>query len=183
MKNPKVRNYAKVICLNKTIIFILIFILGAGIAVAQLDQYAETKKLIDSKLDCSKLSEKQLESIGDYYMEQLHPGTAHKAMEQMMGGEGSESLRLMHIAMARRLYCNDYSGSANYGIMSGGMMNMMMGKGVVGNNMMGYGMMDNYGYSYWSFISLLYAIFLIGLIVLVYLWIIKLWKDVFHHKK
>ena len=40
-------------------------------------------------------------------MEQMHPGESHKSMEQMMDGEGSETLRQTHIAMAKRFYCNE----------------------------------------------------------------------------
>ena len=77
--------------------------------------------------------------------------------------------------MAKRLYCNEDVG----GMMGGGMMNMM------GNNMMGSGMMGNwgYGFGYWNFFNILYAVLFIGLIVLVYLWIIKLWKDFYGKKK
>src|SRR3989344_4244389 len=113
-----------------------------------MDDFEKAKKIIDAKTPCSQLTEAQLESIGDYLMEQMHPGEAHEQMDKMMGGEGSESLRLMHIAMAKRIYCNDYSGMADYGfmgmmgngMMSGGMMNMMMG-----GNMMGSGGMNMMG--------------------------------------
>ena len=176
--------------MKKILIYFLILILGISLVFSAEDEFAEAKKLIDAKTPCTKLTENQLEMIGDYFMEQMHPGEAHQAMEKMMGGEGSESLRLMHIAMAKRLYCNDLSDSVNYGMMGsgmmsnyntqnrGGMMNMM-----TGTNMMGSGMMGNYGYGYWSFINLLSIVLLIGLIVLVYLWIIKLWKEAFTKTK
>ena len=169
-------------------IFILVFIilLNIGIVFSHTEEdFEEAKQLIDSKTSCSELTEDQLEHIGDYLMEQMHPGEAHEAMDEMMGGEGSESLRQMHIAMAKRLYCNDVSGMTSYGMMGmmgSGMMNMMMGgfgKGInYGGGMMGYGMMGNYGYGYWNFINVLYIILLIGLIILVYLWVIKLWKNI-----
>jgi hypothetical protein len=120
-------------------------------------------------------------------MEQMHPGEAHKVMDKMMGGEGSESLRLMHIAMAKRLYCNDINDAVNYGMRGYGMMGS--GKNVYGGmmNMMGgsfgYGMMGNWGYGmmvssgYWSFINFLSVLLIIGLVILVYLWIIKLWRE------
>lgn len=100
------------------------------------DTFQEAKELIASKISCSQLTEEQLEHIGDYYMEQMHPGEAHEAMDEMMGGEDSESLRQMHIAIAKRIYCNDISGMTNYGMM--GMMGMGRG-GMMGGNMMGYG--------------------------------------------
>lgn len=151
-----------------------ILLLSLIIVSAHEHDFSETKRLIDSEIDCNELSDEQFEAIGDYYMEQMHPGEAHEMMDEMMGGEGSESLKQMHITMARRLYCNEDIG----GMMGGGMMNMMGGN-MMGNNMMQSDMMMNWGYGlgYWNLFSTLYLILLIGLIILVYLWIIKLWKN------
>ena len=156
---------------NAKIILILIFLFGASAVLAQEShdiEIEEGRKLVESKISCDKLSNEQLEVIGEYYMEQMHPGKAHEVMDNMMGGEGSESLKQVHINMARRLYCNDniYIG---YGMMgSGDMMGMMM-------NMMGGGMMGNYpanySYGYNSFIGILWLIFLIGVIALI-IWVI-----------
>ncbi len=169
--------------MKKQISYLMIFVLVIGIAAADNDDFAEAEKIIDAKTPCSKLSEPQLETLGDYFMEQMHPGEAHELMDKMMGGEGSESLRLMHISMAKRLYCNDVGGAVNYGIAGygmmgnygktgdGGMMNMM------GYNF-GYGMMGQ-GYGYSAFFNFLALLLAIGLVVLVYLWIFKLWKEVF----
>ena len=179
--------------MNKQLIYFLIFVFCAGIVYSAADEFAEAKKLIDAKTQCSKLTEKQLEGIGDYLMEQMHPGQAHELMDKMMGGEGSESLKLMHIAIAKRLYCNEINDVVNYGLMGygrgtnyGGMMKMM-GSGFFGTNMMGYGsgygMMENYKYGYFGFLSLLWIILSVGLVILVYLWILKLWKDVFKKTK
>ncbi len=146
----------------KKIFTILIFsmlLLSINFVSAYEHDFAETKQLIDSGISCDKLTYEQLEAIGDYYMEQMHPGEAHEMMDQMMGGEGSESLKQVHINMAKRLYCNDniYVG---YGMMGGGMMNMMMG------NYPAY-------YSYNSFWNVLWLIFLIGVIVLIIWFIYK----------
>jgi len=180
--------------LNKNIVlYLIIALLSIGIAFAHSDEseFVDAKQIIENNVPCSELTEDQLEHMGDYYMEQMHPGEAHELMDKMMGGEGSESLGQMHIQMAKSIYCNDTSGMANYGMMGmmgngmmgGGMMNMMMGSNMMGSggmNMMGtnfgYGMMGNYGYGYWGFLNVLSLILLIGLVVLVYLWIIKLWK-------
>lgn len=175
--------------MKKTLFYFLVFVLSIGIVYSNGEHdFTEAKKLIDAKTPCSKLTDAQLEMIGDYAMEQMHPGQAHEAMDKMMGGEGSESLRLMHIAMAKRWYCNDVSDSVNYGMMGSGMINSGYGKkGGMMNMMMGsnfgYGMMGNYGYGYLSFINLLSIVLLIGLVVLVYLWIIKLWKEAFTKTK
>jgi len=44
-------------------------------------------------------------------------------------------------------------------------------------NMMGYDMMGAYGY--YGLTGFLLSLLLIGLVILVYLWIIKLWKQIF----
>ena len=164
--------------MKKITSILVIFLLSIVVVLAQEShdsEIEEGKNLVESKISCDKLSNEQLEAIGDYYMEQMHPGKAHEIMDNLMGGEGSESLKQVHINMAKRLYCNEnvYIG---YGMMgSGGVMNMMMR-----GNMMNYGMMGNYGYGfgYWNFINILYVILLIGLIILIYIWILKLWKNV-----
>ena len=172
--------------MRKTLLLIMsmVLLLNVNIVFAHEHDFAETKQIIDSGVSCDKLTDEQLESFGDYYMEQMHPGESHELMDNMMGGEGSDSLKQAHITMARRLYCNENVG----GMMGGGMMNMMMGNNMMGSgsmNMMGSGMMGNYGYGfgYWNFINSLYVVLLIGLIILVYLWIIKLWRGVYGKKK
>ena len=169
-----------VVNLKNAIIYFLILIFSIGIVYADMEDFAEAKKLIDAKTPCSKLTENQLEILGDYFMEQMHPGESHNVMDKMMGGEGSESLRQMHIAIAKRIYCNDISGMVNYGMMGmmmdyGGMRNMM------GYNF-GYGMMGS-GYGYWVLLNFLSLVLIIGLIILVYLWIIKLWKQISKKEK
>lgn len=54
-----------------------------------------------AKLDIKKVSEDQWERLGDAVMEIHHPGAAHETMDRMMGGEGSDSLRQMHINMGK----------------------------------------------------------------------------------
>ena len=137
-----------------TILIFSILLLSVSLVFAPEHDFDETKQLIDSGIGCDKLTDEQLESIGDYYMEQMHPGEAHEMMDQMMGGEGSESLRQVHINMAKRLYCNEDVG----GMIGGGMMNMMMG------NYPAY-----YGYN--NFWNALWIIFLIGTIALI-VWLI-----------
>ncbi|MBI2653705.1 hypothetical protein HYX02_02730 [Candidatus Woesearchaeota archaeon] len=171
--------------------FIIIFVLSIGLAYADAEDFTEAKKLIDAKTPCSQLTESQLEIMGDYTMEQIHPGEAHEVMDKMMGGEGSESLRLMHIAMAKRLYCNDISDMTNYGMMGYGMMGTGLKRGISYGgmmnmamyNMMGYGMMGNLGYGYWSFLNFFTTLLVVGLVILVYLWVIKLWREVFGKRK
>ena len=141
----------------KKIFTILIFgmlLLSVSLVFAHEHDFNETKQIINSGISCDKLTDEQLESIGDYYMEQMHPGEAHEIMDNMMGGEGSASLKQVHINMAKRLYCNEDVG----GMMGGGMMNMMMG------NYPAY-----YGYN--NFWNVLWMVFLIGAIALI-VWLI-----------
>ncbi|MBI2671062.1 hypothetical protein HYX18_03755 [Candidatus Woesearchaeota archaeon] len=136
----------------------VLFILISSQALAQEHDFAKTKLLIDSGISCSKLTDEQLEEIGDYYMEQMHPGEAHELMDKMMGGEDSESLKQVHINMAKRLYCNEEFG---------GMMGMM--------NMMGGGMMGNYpgvyGYSNYGYWNIFWILLLIAVIFLI-VWLV-----------
>ncbi len=162
---------------NKFFILSLILLLNFSLVSAHEHNFNETKQIIDSGISCDKLTDEQLEIIGEYYMEQMHPGEAHELMDKMMGGEGSESLKQMHINMAKNLYCNEnvYIG---YGMMgSGGMMNMMYGTS-------GSGMMGNFGnsFGYWNFINIFYLVLLIGLIILIILLIVKLWKSIENKK-
>jgi len=167
--------------MKKILLLILgiVLLLNLGLVNAATQQELdEVKNLIDSKVDCKNLSDSQLEIIGEYYMEKMHPGESHELMHKMMGlEEGSESEKQFHISMAKSLYCNeDISG----GMMGGGMMGMMpmmmntMGGQVSQTNMMGN---SGDGFGYWNFINILYVILLIGLIILVYLLVIKLWKN------
>ncbi len=155
----------------------LVLLLSVNLVFAHEEvNFTEVKELIDSKIDCSKLTDEQLEEIGEYYMEQMHPGESHELMDEMMGGEGSEGLKQMHINMGRSFYCKEGIGSGGMmNMMGGGMMNMGM-MDTIGGNMMGYGagygMMGGYGG------SILYWLLIIGLVVLVWLWVAKVWFDI-----
>src|SRR3989344_1220758 len=48
------------------------------------------------QLNCAQVSAAQFEKIGDSYMSLIHPGQAHTYMDQMMGGEGSATLKQVH---------------------------------------------------------------------------------------
>lgn len=80
------------------------------VAAHGAESFAQAQSLIAQNASCSTLSEEQLEMIGDYYMEQMHPGEAHEMMDAMHGGEGSLELGQMHTAMARNIYCDGKSG-------------------------------------------------------------------------
>ncbi len=116
-------------------IIAIILVISIGVVFAHEHDFTEVKQLIDSGINCSELTNEQLEKIGDYYMEQMHPGESHEYMDKMMGGEGSESLKQVHINIAKSIYCGESSS-----------MMEMMGGNMMGNNMMGGGMMGNYDY-------------------------------------
>ncbi|MBX4196436.1 hypothetical protein KW805_02525 [Candidatus Pacearchaeota archaeon] len=141
-----------------------------ALSVVHADEYDYARALIQSKISCSQLNESQLEEIGDYFMEQMHPGELHVIMEERLGGEGSESLRQAHINMGKVFYCGER------GSMYSGMMNVMMGRSYgIGGGMM-YGSQDYLPYSYnpWSVTSILINIFLVLLIIGVIIWIVRL---------
>ena len=165
--------------MKKIILIFGILLLSIMLVSANGDHQSEIeegRKLVASGVDCDNLSDEQLETIGEYLMEQMHPGEAHEAMDEMMGGEGSESLRQMHINMGLSFYCGER------GAMSGGMMDMMMGRTGSGNMMTGgmmtgtgmvssgnmMGSFGNYGYFGWIFMTLVIIV-----LVLLIIWLIK----------
>ncbi len=138
--------------------------------------FSEALSIIGSQKGCDELTESEFELLGDYYMELMHPGEAHEAMDAMMGGEGSESLRVIHTRMGQNFYCGDADGYGSSGMMGGGMMGGM-GGGMMGSyGMMGgsYGMMGS-GWSVWG---VLYALLLVGLVVAVFLLAALLYKKI-----
>ena len=143
--------------MKKIMAFVLFFVVLISSAIAQEEHdFAQAKQIINSGVSCSELTDEQLEEIGDYYMEQMHPGEAHEIMDNMMGGEGSESLKQVHITMARRLYCNENAYIGSGMMQSGGMMSMM------GN----YPAADSYGY--WTYVWML----ILTVLVIVIGWLI-----------
>ena len=69
--------------------------------------FSEAENIIEEQTPCDQLTTEQLDHLGDYYMEQIHPGGEHEIMDVMMGGDGSDNLVRMHSIMAQRFYCND----------------------------------------------------------------------------
>ncbi|PJC45338.1 hypothetical protein CO037_01965 [Candidatus Pacearchaeota archaeon CG_4_9_14_0_2_um_filter_30_8] len=153
----------------------LVYLFGSlafFVSAHSAEELAQAKSIIDVGTVCSQLNSTQLAMIGEYYMEQIHPGEAHEQMDAMMGGEGSQTLEQMHIAMAYRFYCDssnptgsDYS---SYG--------MMGGQGMMGNSVDGYGMMNSYYNSWYNWILVAFFILIIGLIIAVTVLALKL-KD------
>lgn len=95
---------------NKTLI-LLIILLSATTLSANDNHAAEINKgktLIENRISCEKLDDKQLETIGEYTMEQMHPRESHNTMHTMMSmEEGTAYHQKIHTNIARTKYCND----------------------------------------------------------------------------
>lgn len=130
-----------------------------------------------SEIDCLKVTDEQFEKLGDAVMGVMHPDEKeHESMDQMMGGEGSESVKAMHILMGKR-----YLGCG--GEMSG-MMDMMMPGGMMGggNNTMGemmgwnnWRLSSGWAWLGWIFMILILVWIVLGVLGIIVLvkWIIK----------
>ncbi len=179
MKSQKAKFFgnSKTLFSSKTIVSIFLIVMLAMFVVANEDEFAEGKQLIDSKVSCDSMTDAQLKSVGEYIMEQMHPGEAHEAMDKMMGLEdNAEKDSQFHINLARNMYCGQ--GGMMGGNYAPGMMNYRTG----GVGMMGPGMMswESPLSSVWGILT---AIFFVGLFLLVWLIVIKLWKEVFGKKR
>ncbi len=126
-----------------------------------------------SKVDCSKVSDGEFETLGDAVMGYGITEQRHTAMENMMGGEGSATLKQAHITMGRSYlgcwanykagpmsmmgYSLGNSSSASYGPFGYGMMGAYSG---------GLGMMSGFssGHFYW-FCAITLILFWIALIL------------------
>ncbi|MBI2580648.1 hypothetical protein HYV85_02470 [Candidatus Woesearchaeota archaeon] len=171
-----------------TTVFVIVLsaILLTTAAAHETINSTEIIKILGAKTPCSELTDDQLEGIGEYYMEQMHPGEAHGFMHQRMGlEEGSEAEEKFHINLAKIMYCGD-TNQAMMGMMMGSAGSSMMGAGSGGaaammgsggSGMMGYGMMGS-SYGYWSLVNVLLALFLILSVVALSLLIVWLYKQI-----
>tara|TARA_Y100000592_G_scaffold87473_1_gene142076 strand:- start:160 stop:690 length:531 start_codon:yes stop_codon:yes gene_type:complete len=86
------------------------------------------------RIIADQVPEDQLERLGDAVMSEIHPDAdVHSWMDEMMGGEGSESLASAHRWMGYQYLADgssDYTGSGR----GRGMMGGMMGFGMMGGN-------------------------------------------------
>ena len=171
----------------KKIIWILIagiLLIGLADAVEEEHEeiFAQAEKIIEQKISCSELTLDQLEILGDYFMEQMHPGELHEIMDERMGGEGSASLKQVHINMGLMFYCGQG------GAMSAGMMNVMMGRtGMMQGGIMdfrdpvnSYTPLNNLGYNFFWLFGIIFMILILVIAVLI---VILLAKNALKNKR
>ncbi|MBI2592712.1 MAG: hypothetical protein HYW37_00930 [Candidatus Colwellbacteria bacterium] len=130
------------------------------------------EKLQSKQLNCSDLNDGDFEALGEYFMGTMM-GNSHAVMNammiSMMGESGEEQA---HLVMGKRLSGCDTS--AAFSSQAGGFMPMMQ-------IMLG-GMMGNWSnpwtYNSWGIIGLIGTLFWIGLLILLFLAIVKLWRSI-----
>ena len=70
--------------------------------LAELQTIMKVQNINDAaKINCANVTDDQFEKLGDAYMGAGITEQQHAAMEQMMGGEGSATLKQAHINMGR----------------------------------------------------------------------------------
>jgi uncharacterized membrane protein len=95
----------------------------------------------DSRIDPDRVSNEHLEELGEAVMDIMHPNEReHELMDEMMGGEGSESLEYMHRMMGYRYLSSGFRSPVLP--MMGGRMGMGMMGGVPTT---GWGMHHGWG--------------------------------------
>lgn len=127
-----------------------------------LQEIRESQGIAENeRVDPDKVSDEQLEELGDAVMSVMHPDPKeHDWMDNMMGGEGSSTLSAMHKMMAYNYLRDSYGGMMGQGMMGPG----MMGRGMMGQGTMGRGVMD-FGYGG----IFMWVLFLILIAVVTYL--------------
>lgn len=132
------------------------------------------------EINCQRVADAEFEKLGDNVMGIMHPDEKqHELIDQMMGGEGSDSLKAAHIMMGQRyLGCN--SAGFGFGMMNGWGSGMMGGWGMMMPFFNGFGaftrggensMMGNwggFGLGFgWIFMILFWVLIIVGVIALI----------------
>jgi putative membrane protein len=110
-----------------------------------LQEIMKAQSVNDIKsIDCNKVTEKQMEDLGDAFVDVMHPDSSEQEfMDRMMGGEKSPTFVSMKRMMGAR-YLGCYKGEVPFG----GMMGPMFGG-------KGYG--DVYYDRRWPHMSMMYG--------------------------
>ena len=143
-------------------LLLLIFMGIGGLVFAQIDTAGESlhgrpmNEILDEirmiqgiegedGIDPEKVSDNLLVELGEAYMGVMIPAPKqHQWMDEMMGGEGSESLASMHKYMGYA-----YLQGGMMGPMGGMMMGMNSSYGGMGAGMMNWGMSNYWGIVPW----------------------------------
>lgn len=141
---------------------------NAEIRNALQDIYSSQNISNRAEVECAKVTDGQFEKLGDAYMEIMVPNeNQHEAMDSMMGGEGSISLRQAHINMGRSyLGCwSNYDSGPVYMPMMG---NMMGGTGsYAGGYGWGPGMYGSFAWPGLITMILVWILLILGIIALI----------------
>jgi len=119
-----------------------------------------------SDLNCSQISPQTLEKLGDAIMEENHPGRMHEAMDVMMGGEGSETLKQAHISMGAG-YLGCRPGEIEAVTIKGQPRRLESFQEDMSRNMMpwgGYGMMSSW-FGTFSIVIQILLVILLGVLI------------------
>jgi putative membrane protein len=121
-------------------------------------------------IDCGKVTDKQMEDLGDKLMDVMHPDSSeHEFMDRMMGGEKSPNLASMNRIMGAR-YLGCYKGEVPFG----GMMSPLYGGRGYGDDYYGrrwphmmygngpWGMMGGYGG------GIMWILFLVAIVLVIF---------------
>ncbi len=166
--------------MKPTLLFVTLLLLSAFATASELEELAEGQRIVENNIACDQLSNDELEAVGEYLMELMHPGELHDLMHQRMGiTEGTPEHDQVHINMAQMMYCgNGMMGYRSW--MMGYRGGITQNYGMMGRNGWTTGPMGAWGTDSTNFLSIF---FLIGLVLIVWLIVVKLALDLFGKKK
>ncbi|MHB1483336.1 MAG: SHOCT domain-containing protein [Saccharofermentanales bacterium] len=175
----------KLLAIVLTIMLVSILTMAAGVSAEEMAPQSIDAVLTEikadqgvqdnEKIDIEKVSQDQLEELGDSVMEAIIGNTAmHEQMDNRIGGDGSAALTAFHIKLGYNYLAGYPIGMRS--LMSSGMMrpngvvrNNGGFRGMMGNNFWGNnGMMGNYGW-----IGLLVGSILLIMFILLIVFVIR----------